>query len=147
VAGPAEFTDTVSGARLRAIVREDEDGSRERVGWWDTKLQIECSFLLYVDGKKRCVPGYWASISTSDFGDPKCTQPIAWGDSCSQYAFTSTQACPYEYQMYQLGAPAPSWYFMSGGKCLLGGPTTSPAFFVGNPVSPDTFVSGVEVTE
>ncbi len=34
-----------SGTRLKAIVLKSDDGAQQFVGWWDSKLGIECKWL------------------------------------------------------------------------------------------------------
>lgn len=150
VAGPAEFTDTVSGTRLRAIVDLGADGSRQSHGWYDTQLAIDCNVGHATDGTLRCLPAETDQVDTSDYADAKCTQKIAYPNCGVRYAEEYVEACPYERRVYEVGAvySGNPYYIDYTGKCVQQTwNTVSGYFYVGAEVSPDSFVKFTEVTE
>lgn len=46
-----------SGSRLKARTIVGSDGSRSPAGWYDSQLEVECTWRLASDGKQRCMPG------------------------------------------------------------------------------------------
>jgi hypothetical protein len=68
-----------SGSRLRAKYLDGADGTKQFVTWWDSQLQIDCSFQLASDNQQRCLPiqgdpqGAWGYLV---FSDTQCTVPV-----------------------------------------------------------------------
>jgi len=73
-----------SGKRLRARVLDGGGGALRFLGWHDTQLDVDCSFLLAADGKLRCLPG---EESGAVYSDAACTQLFVpeLGDAADRY--------------------------------------------------------------
>lgn len=81
--GPPGADSTESGTRLRRNLIVGEDGSREPVGWYDSQLMTDCSFVLAADGELRCLPMGPEISFDMKYLDANCTEPaIAWGSEC-----------------------------------------------------------------
>ena len=66
-----------SGTRIKAEVYTTSDGAVSFVSWYDTKLAIECAFLVSGDGQLHCLPDRQDAVWYSDkFADSKCTKPV-----------------------------------------------------------------------
>lgn len=82
-----------SGTRLKAKYQQGEDGSRQFIGWYDSKLKEDCWFVQTKDGL-RCLPGLYSS-STMFFLDANCTHAIAMKqNNCSASQFYASAASP-----------------------------------------------------
>jgi len=153
VAGPAEFTDTVSGTRLRAVMILGEDGSRRGAGWWDNQLDLKCYYGYTDDGVRRCIPNAAHTVSTYMFADPKCTRWLA-SDTCeAKYAAEYLQTCPFQLRFYTIGDRfIGNYYSLLNGKCVMETShpilqSVEPYYIVGAPIDPKMFVEGTQVIE
>jgi hypothetical protein len=134
---PDVHADTaVNGTRLSAAWIAGEDGSRQDNGWFDTKRNEYCSFMLSSDGETRCLPNADHDVST-DFGsyeisvftDAACTQPVYFVKTqCSsvrkQYfalVEPAGNACPATPHVFTYGAAIPTsaalYFSVAGGAC------------------------------
>jgi hypothetical protein len=81
---PAANADTTqSGSRLKAKYYVGSDGSKQFLGWHDSMLNVDCSFLLASDATTRCIPAAppGVGIATQNFfADAACTQPLGVTD-------------------------------------------------------------------
>jgi hypothetical protein len=67
--------DYTSGSRIKQRVVSTSDGASGFAGWYDSQLNLPCSFLLASDQQMRCVP-LQASIYPY-FSDANCTQKLS----------------------------------------------------------------------
>jgi hypothetical protein len=123
-----------SGSRLKVRYRLGEDGSREPIpgGWWDSQLQVECSFQLSSDGIDRCLPLAMMIISGATaphYSDATCTHQVleyfppvagcAVGFSQS-YAAKADDTCSTAVHVYTIGAAldaSAEVFSLVGGVC------------------------------
>jgi hypothetical protein len=114
--------------------RLGEDGSREPIpgGWWDSQLQVECSFQRSSDGVDRCLPAL-LKIAQTAYADAACTSPVSESlapvagcasDPPTPYGYKSDPACASTTHIYGLGpsvAPATPRYYITNGACIASG--------------------------
>lgn len=89
-AGSPGKDSTVSGSRLRAVYRKTEDGAREAIGWFDTKLNVRCSFSTATDMQTRCLPDAPVPSAVLFYSGMSCVgTPVAIGfpldDTCPSF--------------------------------------------------------------
>lgn len=120
----------VSGARLKARFYEVDDGAKQFVGWYDSLLDIDCSFFETSLGL-RCLPPTTAVTLANYYLDSLCTQPL--GISGTMCVLPSTQTvtinslvgCSLVAKAYEATPiPTPSTVYYSLG---VGNPCTSQA--------------------
>jgi hypothetical protein len=113
--------------------RLGEDGSKEPIpgGWWDSQLQVECSYQRASDGVDRCLPAMRTitKFSTPYYLDAACTQVafeyLAPVVGCAtvfaeSYGAMPDEACAATLHVYQIGPvadPSANTYYMFGGEC------------------------------
>jgi hypothetical protein len=109
----------VSGARIRARYLDGDDGSKQFVGWRDTQLGMDCTYLFAEDGEYRCLPS--SILVGGYFTDANCGQPAALvAKTCAvpQYAsvVTTTTTCTgaVQYRGNLVGSAAPYIYSWNG---------------------------------
>jgi hypothetical protein len=146
----------VSGSRLRARLRVGADGSKSLAGWRDTKLGVDCFFLLAGDGKLRCLPEQ--AGTASHFSDAGCTQPamiVTKGCAAPAYAWkwtTMTDSCGTQttYAVHPVGPAVATIFSGSPPSCVNQSTllmTTLDAYAVGAEVPASEFVEATEVVE
>jgi hypothetical protein len=117
--------------------RLGEDGSKEPIpgGWWDSQLQVECSYQRASDGVDRCLPAMRTitKFSTPYYLDAACTQVafeyLAPVVGCATgfadgYVAMPDATCAAALHVYQLGPvadPTAPTYGIFGGECKDGG--------------------------
>jgi hypothetical protein len=69
-----------SGSRLKAHVWDGGSGARALLDFYDTQLDINCTFLENATGEYHCLP---KPLANSYF-DPNCTQPAYIGTSSAE---------------------------------------------------------------
>jgi len=72
----ADAAPATSGTRLRARYYVGEDGSKQFVGWHDTKRDEGCGFGKAQDGKIRCLPNESSALALGYYADGGCTVPL-----------------------------------------------------------------------
>jgi hypothetical protein len=105
-----------SGPRIRQIMRNHSDGSKEPLRLFDLDLAEECSYGLAADSSLRCIPiadGAPFATGTIMYSDPGCTARIAElaapiGDPAPTYmqqvvSGGSADGCAPVTRNYQLG--------------------------------------------
>jgi hypothetical protein len=65
------------GHRIVPLGHTGADGSKERLGWWDTKYNQQCAIDVAGDGERRCLPYQFLGYPTTYFSDAACTQAVA----------------------------------------------------------------------
>jgi len=71
-----DFLEATSGSRLKAYWITAPDGSKQfNNQWWDSQLNIDCSFTVAQDGNWRCMPAASAA-SAIFFSDAGCTTAL-----------------------------------------------------------------------
>ncbi len=116
-----------SGTRIKMKVGTTADGSKEFKNWYDTQLNIDCSFTYDVNGTLRCLPRSYANLA---YSDSSCTMPIALS-SCPLSAGTYFVAYDMSVTCLNFGqygargflvssASNGQYYLLSSGNC--GGP-------------------------
>jgi hypothetical protein len=113
-----------TGERLAATALVAEDGSVERLGWYDTELETACqSGELQDDSVPRCVPSDAVFDDGSLFTDAQCSERAALGVAeCSadvpfvgRYEMT---ACSWAWSYFERGARVPGAdAYMSASGC------------------------------
>src|SRR5664280_530267 len=114
-----------SGSRLKANYYVGTDGSKEFIGWHDSQLGVDCSFVLASDGTTRCMPlGTPSAVAIINvaFSDSACSQPVAQvnkGCSAPKYGYSGgTSVCDRSYVIYQLGSAYTATIY-SGSSCVV----------------------------
>jgi hypothetical protein len=120
-----------TGHRLSYLQIVADDGTRERIGWYDTVTNLECTVTPLKQGPARCVPAAEkAFLFPGGFGDAACTKALVYiadetmVPSIVQPDSSSLQAAQDSY--YRVGGPSPDTYQMQDGKCVK---TDTPANF------------------
>jgi hypothetical protein len=147
----AESTERLSPVEVRGA-----DGSRERVGVWDSVKAAECA-PLWGDGAP-CVPTYVAWY-VSEFTDSACTKPQAYvsrstpfngpdGDeNCPppevavHYAPSGDTCSDWTYTLYEVGPAATGSYRLDHGACTPANDPEHSEFELGEPLPQGTFDS------
>jgi hypothetical protein len=109
--GPAGQDVVVSGDRLRARWYLGQDGARQFAGWYDEKMDLECSFALAGDGVVRCLPmsDVRADVYFKEDLESPCSEPYGWRhqsscESAPRYALgADATACPPRTLVYVVG--------------------------------------------
>ena len=87
--------------RLRARYRTG-GGVRQLIGFHDTKLDLDCTFDIYVSGRDHlCIPD-GTEIAT-DFADSKCTMPLISG-SATYVEVPAANACTGQPKLFMAGS-------------------------------------------
>lgn len=124
VSGHVERVDT--GFRLGAVVIVGDDGSRERVAWYDNQLGAECSVQLDTHGVARCVPPSTPLVPCGPlYGDGDCLVELACqdeppplgflGDAGSRWAVSTDSSSEQVY--YRVGTRPSAVYSLASGVC------------------------------
>lgn len=117
VAPEPDFT---SGSRLRAEVYVGDDAKILR-GWFDTSLDVECTFRLAEDGVVRCLP----IGGTLTYSDSNCSMPYningPYRSTAPVYGTTTDPCAP---AVIYLGTGEPTalqqdWVRNTSGECML----------------------------
>lgn len=141
-----------SGSRLKVRRLAGEDGSSTPIGFFDMKLQAECSFRPDANGDMRCLPGAVSNLPNIHYGDPNCTIKIAaLPANCGNdplYALAPVDGSCYSmprFEAHKLGAqlldPVSTWY-SSGGKCVGQPAGSGPYYQLGPELDPSAFMLG-----
>ncbi len=108
-----------SGSRLKARVLVTADGARQFVGWRDTQLGLDCTFVTATDGKTRCLPQLGGIAVV--YADSACSKPLVYAASnCHQASgiiaipVTTGSGCTVQGEALQVGQPG------RGHDCLRG---------------------------
>jgi hypothetical protein len=136
-----------AGRRLSAIYAAG-DGAAARVGMFDTKLGVECSWYQATDGAMRCLPVRWGWAPV--YSDAACTQPLrvlalpASSPDCAaepppQFAYDDVQAGT-EMRIV-IGPYAGATYTNASGACAAVTYPGMQLYAVGDVVAPDSFVA------
>lgn len=149
-----------SGERIKARWLVGADGSRQFVGWYDSELDVECSYVLAEDGQTRCVPvGPSTGSILMLYSDAGCTSQVVGIESvcyssAPKYAISVEGAvCPVTSGALRLGAEidpaATPVYDGSPGSCSVANnlDTNDYNFYVATPVPSADFVAAQVVTE
>ena len=146
---------TVDGSRIKARYLVAEDGARELLGWRDTMLDTDCSFMVASDGATRCLPGtkYVGNQAAVFYSDDACAVPVAlWINAppCApptpKYGvITDTDACVSTSRVYELGAgmasPLPSMFRALEGQGCIAYPPIGSIYQYTAPLAPTGFVA------
>ena len=129
-----------AGSRLRPIFRVADDGASFHVAWYDTQLDITCTFLPTGDGVHRCYPVDQASMS--DFADPDCTVPLVRLDSdvvgTPKLVQVEVPTCELA-ELYEVTPYDGVHWTSAGGDCIEIG--ADPGFFTVTALAPSAFVA------
>lgn len=132
-----------SGARLKALFRTGDDGSKsyDPYYWFDENLGGRCTFLVATDGAERCLPqqysgdGLTTSAASAYFSDAACSLVAVAQVGCLAPKFATDilslpNACPaYGYRVYAVGGPVAAVYTKSGTGSCASQPPSSTAYF------------------
>jgi hypothetical protein len=76
----AETSVEDQGERLGALVQKADDGSIERIGWYDSQLKMACELgIMSGDASVRCVPTNYVIDGNAWFSDAMCMTRVAIG--------------------------------------------------------------------
>lgn len=75
--GTGDVEDYVSGDRIKARVLTTPDGARVLDGWRDTLLGVDCFFVDYGDGVKRCYPMKNAAFHGTYYANAECVEDVS----------------------------------------------------------------------
>lgn len=131
-----------SGSRLKLRTLVGTDGSRSPAGWYDSQLEVDCSFGVASDGSTRCLP---ASAPTIYFTNSTCTAMLAaapCGAPPPPFVAVLDDDCAPGPRLFRVGnATSPATvYTKSIGGCIEGGPTGVQFYSVGDENGPVDFV-------
>lgn len=145
--------DWTSSARLKVRRYTAADGASRPVGdFFDLDFNEPCTLALSNDGKRRCLPGDFASYPEGHFADPSCSTPIAVmqpGCPIPKYAILGTgtnEQCgadpAYFVHPVEIALGLDTWYYKAAnGQCFgqlsVGG---IPTYQIGVAVDPQLFV-------
>lgn len=142
-----------------AVALVGEDGSREQVGFFDTKTDQECRFDSASDGVPRCLPDgtILAEIEYNHFQDAACSTAIVIADvsdSCGRSYTTrllpagGDKCQPRQLEVQRLSSTVVTPYFVDpfDSVCKIDPGASSPAFLV-EVVAPTEFVAATEQLE
>jgi hypothetical protein len=100
-----------TGHRLSYQQIVADDGTRERVAWFDTATNLECTVQpaikngLPADGPASCVPKAAQGFLIGLYGDAKCTKELLAIVDAEVPAFVQSQDA-----YFRVGAPSPTLY-------------------------------------
>ncbi len=63
-----------SGTRLKQKVISTADGASGFNGWYDTMLNMDCTFMVAADQQYRCMPFASIDFQNTVYGDATCSQ-------------------------------------------------------------------------
>lgn len=130
-----------SGSRLKARTLVGDDGARSPAGWYDSELEVECSWLrMAADESTRCVPR-WSGATY--FSDAACAQPLVLKRDCQLEAYAATSDGCGGIRVYPVGQPVspPMVYSKSDGGCVSVPPPDGQLYSLGAEMLPAAFVS------
>ena len=115
-AGAADPLLTLSwtgGARIKARLATDAAGGEQFLGWYDSKLKVDCELLSATDGAVRCIPRERISLIDGLFSDRACTRPalqrlevgLGGCSSAPRYSPTIDLSCPGRFRVFEVGEP------------------------------------------
>jgi hypothetical protein len=143
---------TRDGSRLKARWLEAPGGLRQFSGWYDSQLQLHCSFLIAADGELRCLPVGISTAAGPTAADPTCTAPaiIVAGGECrtpaQPYLLQAKRqpgACQARYQVFRRGERLTVRYERPMGVCTPEPlPQQSVGYGLGEELPPVMFVKG-----
>ena len=150
------------GTRLKARIITGEDGSEAAVGYYDTKLGVNCAFSMADDDKLRCLPTDIAksTMVTSASGaevelylNATCTRIGGLGPLCDSPAkyirITNTQGCGPGRIAEAVWEPGTLYLRSSPGVCTPYSvfPLGARTYSVGRFVAASEFVEGTQTLE
>jgi hypothetical protein len=161
-----------SGSRIKARWIVGDDGSKQFLTFYDSMLQVECSYQMMSDGKRHCTPQSYnalviygpvspPSVPFTYFQDAACSAPLATaptGSTCPpQYAAVSENppACAplvRTYRYHPVGAKyTGTVYEIQLSSCSPLTAATMPMgvdfFTIGAELPPSTFVGSTLTTD
>lgn len=101
---------------------EAEDGARSFRGLTDATAKLECDAAVGKDGVIRCLPRQAAYVSSGQFADSSCTQPVAAAThaACPAPSFATNLdfgTCPPVTIVFGVGAAVSSVWSPNGASC------------------------------
>jgi hypothetical protein len=120
--------------------------------FFDLDFNERCTVAMSIDGKRRCLPGDFASFPEGHFADPSCSTPIAVmqpGCPAPKYAILGTgtnEQCgadpAYFVHPVEIALGLDTWYYKAAdGQCFgqlsVGG---IPTYQIGVAVDPQLLV-------
>jgi hypothetical protein len=107
-----------TGKRMafRSIV--GADGTQQRIGWYDTSLDVDCTVGEAGDGNTRCLPRADSVPFLGVYGDAGCRMPVTFQAGGAAFAVaTSSEGGLKARTYYRVGPPSAKIYFQSGTDC------------------------------
>jgi hypothetical protein len=141
---------TSGGSRLERGDLDNGLGLRFfRRQWRDTMLDMLCAFTVLADETIACIPTSSQEVPvatvTSLFSDTGCTTPVQVGQlDLTCFAGAEPTHALDGTRVYPVTGPAPATYRMEGACVQV---TDMAVFALGAEITPDMFVTGVEMTE
>jgi len=153
-------TSALTGStRLQAHTLTASDGSAQHCGpvyaqdftVYDSMLTQDCALNYGADGSFHCLPTNVATLSTTQYADATCKQPIAVGNVClakmpTYVLKTEAQACNSFAGIHVLAVGAQqSSVYSQGASCTATTITTPPYYSVGQEATASTFAQWTEM--
>lgn len=134
-----------NGSRLAPVEIVAEDGARERIAFVDADRGERCALAETGLGSFHCAPSFdVVNMSTSNYSDAGCTQPVALGSStsCEGAGYIRRveidDTCQSTTRIFEVGAETAQLYVDFSGTCLQSS-TSSPIHSVGAEVPTSRF--------
>lgn len=135
-----------SGSRLKVRELTASDGATQQLGFFDTQLQQNCSFVKADDGQLRCLPLENVAYLGSLYADPACNVGRLASTPCAGDAtlVVAPDGCGGGYRVFEdLGPYSGQQWLKSAAGCTPAGMAAG-AHQAGAEVPLSTYVSATE---
>ncbi len=138
-----ENTTAQSGSRLKVRRITDGRGATMPLDFWDTELNIGCSFRQAIDGEVRCLPDL-SDVDDVLFADAECEQPVY------KHRYACDNGLMYDLldtEMFYRKVERPailsgSEYYRLNGECTMSLSPPGGEYFEAEPFTVTNFVRG-----
>ena len=132
-----------SGTRLRRRYLESEPGGYMTIDFWDTELDVACTFREDARGDYRCLPSKTQGIYFTDSG---CSDPVQTVSGCAHAWYRDSQGT--YYRPTDTPAVVDTIYYRSGERCIESFVDRETPYYAAERAPLNTFVSAtVELEE
>lgn len=152
----------IGGTRLKPKAVVSIDGERSVLGWFDTLMNVDCSFRLAMDGELRCLPtnrgsdSYWdrGFIANNCMGEAVLVDKREGSarDTCTPnkyFVSADESVCPRKYRVEPVGAESNATsYWYQETNCTQSNLSTGwKLYSLGAESAPTEWVKGTIVNE